>query len=377
MKDIEKLLVLLLLPVFLAGCILKKTQSRPVHPMGIMKVGKPEFVRGIHLTAWAAGEQKCLDRFNNLFGRDKLNTVVVAVKEYEGDVYIRGGKVAHDFGIRTIPIRHLGKRIKYLKSKGVYTIARIVVFKDNQLARKKPALAVKMPDGALWRDHRGDCWTDPYNREVWRYNVEIAKKAADIGFEEIQFDYVRFPSDGEVKTCRYSQIHSTASAAAAICDFLSYAKEELSVPVSVDVFGLTPSVMNDMGIGQRFLQIADTVNYISPMAYPSHYSKNEYGIKEPNSEPYKVVYRTISDASKLLKNNSGKLRPYLQDFSLGYKYGPEEVKAQIKACYDNGVYDWLLWDPRCKYSLEAIEEMSGYKPPRQTVKTSTAAKSVN
>jgi len=114
------------------------------------------------------------------------------------------------------------------------------------------------------------------------------------------------------------------------------------------------------------------VDFISPMTYPSHYAKYEYGIKDPNSEPYKVVSRTISDANKLLKEHPGKLRPYLQDFSLGYKYGPEEVKAQIKACYDNGVYDWLLWDPKCKYTLDAVDEMVKFKPPKQAVRISTS-----
>jgi len=377
MKHVKYLFVFLL-PVFLAGCILKKSQSRPAPSTALIKVGKPEFVRGIHLTPWIAGEQKYIDRFDNLFGRDKLNTVVIAVKECAGDVYIPGVGVAHNYGINAIHIKQLGKNIRYFKSKGVYTIARVVVFKDKALAVKMPGLAVKTPSGATWHDRRGNCWTDPYNREVWKYNVEIAKKAVDLGFEEIQFDYVRFPSDGDIRTCRYSQNHSTSSSAAALADFLLYAKREIPAPISVDVFGLTPSVETGMGIGQRFLQMADAVDYISPMVYPSHYGKNEYGIKDPNSEPYKIVYKTLSDANKLLKNDFRKLRPYLQDFSLGYKYGPEEVKAQIKACYDNGVYEWLLWDPRCKYTLEAIEAMSGYKPPKRTVESSTTqAKNIN
>jgi len=155
-------------------------------------------------------------------------------------------------------------------------------------------------------------------------------------------------------------------------------KNELAkynVPISIDVFGLTPSVENDMGIGQRFLKLASVCDYISPMMYPSHYAKGEYGLSDPNKFPYKTIYRGISDAKKLLKEDSYKLRPYLQDFSLGYKYGYEEVKAQIAACYDNGVFDWLLWDPKCKYNLQVIEEMVKYNPtnyiPTQQIKKST------
>lgn len=372
MKWNNYLVILFFAAVLAAGCTPKKPKKVPPAAPAVVKVGKPEFVRGIHLSCWTAGEPKFLERFDKYFGRDKLNTVVVAVKEYEGEVCVPGVKLMSDYGVKPVQIKNLVPDIKYLKSKKVYTIARIVVFKDKQLAKKNPKLAVKRPDGSIWRDRRGNCWADPYDMDVWKYNVEIAKKAVEMGFEEIQFDYVRFPSDGDIKSCRYSQAHSTSSAAAALRGFLIYARQNIPAPISVDVFGLTPSVTNDMGIGQRFLQLAEIVDFVSPMTYPSHYAKYEYGIKDPNSEPYKVVSKTISDANKLLKEHPGKLRPYLQDFSMGYKYGPEEVKAQIKACYDNGVYDWLLWDPKCKYTLDAIDEMVKFRPPKQTVKASTS-----
>ncbi|MCS7228255.1 MAG: putative glycoside hydrolase, partial [Endomicrobia bacterium] len=153
------------------------------------------------------------------------------------------------------------------------------------------------------------------------------------------------------------------------------AKEKLNpVPISIDVFGLTPSVNHDMGIGQRFLQMAEVVDYVSPMMYPSHYRKGEYGIPDPNREPYKTVFRTVSDAKRLLGEEVYKLRPYLQDFSLGYKYGSNEVKSQIKACYDNGVFDWLLWDPKCKYTLDAITEMAKYTPENYIIIKDTITK---
>jgi len=349
----------LILVVLLTSCHKKPEE---IESQQIPKVGRPQHVRGIHLSCWVAGEKKFYSRFDNLLGREKLNTIVIAVKEYTGDVYLPSAKIVADYGIKTLPIKNLENYLPFLKSKKVYPIARLVVFKDTQLAKKHPEFAVKTSDGKIWRDKKGNSWTDPYNKNVWKYNVEIARRAQELGFEEIQFDYIRFPSDGDTKNCRYSQVHNSTAATQSLIDFIRYAKKELTIAVSVDVFGLTPSVEHDMGIGQRFLKLADVSDFISPMMYPSHYGRNEYGIKEPDKEPYKTVFRTVSDAKKLLKENAYKIRPYLQDFSLGHNYGAEEVKAQIKACYDNGVFDWLLWDPKCKYTLEAIEEMVKYTP---------------
>ncbi len=329
------------------------------------KVGKPDYVRGIHLTSWVAGTINLRNRFEPILSRDKLNTIVIAIKEYQGEIYIPNVDLAKKYGLPIRPIPNIEKYLFHLKSKGVYTIARIVVFKDSALAKNHPELAVKNPDGTVWQDYRGNSWTDPYNKKVWEYNLEIAKKAAELGFEEIQFDYIRFPSDGNTKLCRYSQVHNSTNATTVLINFLSYAKDELkkyNVPISIDVFGLTPSVEHDMGIGQRFLKLAQVCDFISPMMYPSHYAKGEYGLSDPNKFPYKTIYRGISDAKKLLKEDSYKLRPYLQDFSLGYKYGYEEVKAQILACYDNGIFDWLLWDPKCKYNIEVITEMVNFTP---------------
>ncbi|MCX7910311.1 MAG: putative glycoside hydrolase [Endomicrobia bacterium] len=360
---------------FLSNACNLQTNTQNEHNNNVnpkLKVEKPKYVRGIHLSAWVAGMDKYKKRFEPYLGRDKLNTLVIAVKEYEGQLYIDVPEIRKKYNTPTIPIPKIEQYLQELKSKGVYTIARIVVFKDNFLAKNYPYLAIKNPDGSVWKDYKGNSWTDPYIKEVWEYNIEVAKKAIEIGFEEIQFDYIRFPSDGPTKLCRYSQNHTSYTATAALVEFLKYAKEKLSpTPISIDVFGLTPSVNHDMGIGQRFLQMAEVSDFVSPMMYPSHYRKGEYGIPDPNKEPYKTVFRTVSDAKKLLGDQFYKLRPYLQDFSLGYKYGKEEVKAQIKACYDNGIFDWLLWDPKCLYNLEAIEEMTKFTPENYEIKIST------
>ena len=184
-----------------------------------------------------------------------------------------------------------------------------------------------------------------------------------LGFQEIQFDYIRYPSDGDLKQCRYSYAHHTSSSASRNLEhFLEEASRRikpLGANISIDVFGLTPSVENDMGIGQKIVQMTACVDFVSPMVYPSHYALGEYGIAEPNREPYKVVHRTMSDAKRRLGEDFTRLRPYLQDFSLGVHYGPKEVRAQILACEQLGVKEWLLWNPNSQFTIAALKSKDG------------------
>ncbi|MDR0977762.1 MAG: putative glycoside hydrolase [Endomicrobium sp.] len=318
---------------------------------------KRKYIKGIHLSSWVSGSEKHRKAVLELLEKTELNTAVIDIKEYEGQVYIKGIKevdIIYKAYVAAIP--DLEKYISYLKERGVYTIARIVVFRDNNIPRKKPMLAVKNPDGTIWTDRKGITWLDPYNKEAWDYNLKIAERAADIGFDEIQFDYIRFPSDGHTKNCRYSQPHSADNALKALTGFLKEARRRLTskgVKISIDVFGLTTTARDDMGIGQKIVEMTEYVDYVSPMVYPSHYAKGTYGISDPNKEPYKVVYNSIDGALKRIP--AEKLRPWLQDFSLGYKYGKNEVQAQMQACYDNKIGNWLLWSPRCIYTRQALK----------------------
>ncbi|MCA6085433.1 putative glycoside hydrolase [Candidatus Endomicrobiellum agilis] len=322
---------------------------------------KRKYIRGIHLSAMVSGSENRRRIVANLFDNTELNTAVIDIKEYEGKVYIDGIKTVNANNAYEKAIPDIRKYISDLKEKGIYTIARIVVFRDNTLSRKKPELAVKNPDGTIWTDRKGVAWLDPYNKDTWDYNLEIAEKAVDIGFDEIQFDYIRFPSDGDTKNCCYSKPHSSAEALKALVGFLREANRRLKTKgakISIDVFGLTTTATNDMGIGQKIVEMTECVDYVSPMVYPSHYGKGNYGIEEPNKEPYKIVYFALKGALKRIPNK--KLRPWLQDFSLlGYKYGEDEVKAQMQACYDNKVGSWLLWNPRCVYTKGALKEEGG------------------
>jgi hypothetical protein len=323
-----------------------------------VKMQRPKHVRGIHLTAWVAGSPSRRAAIDQLIDETELNTVVVDIKEYEGEVYIPGIPQAEQCKSFVNAIPDAEKYVAHLKSKGIYPIARIVVFKDNVMPRRKPSLGVKDTAGNLWKDRKGITWLDPYSKESWDYNLDIAERAIDLGFEEIQFDYIRFPSDGNINTCRYSQVHTSTSSAAALVNFLKEANRRLKprgVDISIDVFGLTTTVQHDMGIGQKIIEMSEWVDYVSPMVYPSHYAKGEYRIADPNKAPYKTVFLGLEGAKKRMGEHAVKLRPYLQDFSLGYHYGAKEVRDQIQATYDNDMGDWLLWNPRCVYTRGALK----------------------
>jgi len=328
--------------------------------ISVNKHNEQFYIHGIHLTAWKAGSKQFRKKIEKYLSEDKCNTLVIAVKEYTGEVYIPDVDQVKELGSFVNAIPDIKQFINILKSKKIYTIARIVVFKDNIAARKRSSWAIKTPDGTLWTDYKGITWLDPYNKETWDYNISIAEQCANLGFDEIQFDYIRFPSDGDIKTCRYSQHHSSITAIKCISDFLKEAKTRIkskyNVNISVDIFGLTTSVFHDMGIGQNIICITDIVDYVCPMLYPSHYNKGELGIPDPNKSPYETVFRSLSDASKRLGKNYIKLRPYLQDFSLGYKYGIKEVEQQIRACYDNNIFKWTLWNPTMNYTFDIFEK---------------------
>ncbi len=330
-----------------------------------LRVDKP-VVKGIHVTSWVTGDRRLLTNIINLIDETELNTIVIDLKEADGRIaYDADIPLAKATGAIERRIRNIDSIIEECKRHNIYKIARIVLFKDTYLAEKRPDLAIKnRKTGGIWRDYKGDAFTSPYMEEVQDYNIRLAEDAARRGFDEIQFDYVRFPSDGPLKDILYPEGHNEEKAIATITGFVERAKDRLSpynVRLSVDVFGLT-TLRDDVGIGQNFRQLIDRVDYISPMVYPSHYYKGSYGYKNPNSAPYEIVRAALGDAIKKSVDGAqpedtvkNKIRPWLQDFDLGYPdYGPAEVRAQIKATRDHGINEWLLWNPGVRYTKEAL-----------------------
>ena len=325
-----------------------ETREKPIH--------------ALHVTAWLAGSKKYRAHLNELFKTTVINAIVVDIKEYEGEVYIPGVKMAEKAGAYVPAIPDVAAWIADLKRQGIYTVARIVVFKDNIMPRKNKSLAVKNPQGELWYDRHHVTWLDPYNPEAGRYNLLIALEASKLGFDEVQFDYIRFPTDGTLKQMRFSHPYDKDAAPRALVSFLQQARQllhPLGTKISVDVFGLTTTVTSGMGIGQRMSPMAEQVDYVCPMTYPSHYAKGEYGIPNPNDQPYKTIHLAMHDALKALgPSGQAKLRPYSQDFSLkgrGIHYGKKEVRAQMQAAADLGLPSWTLWNARCSYTLDAIK----------------------
>ena len=318
-------------------------------------------VRGIHLTSWGSGSQKARRELIAKINNSIINAVVVAIKETDGKVYIPGVDMARKYNAYVPAISEPEEMLKDFKGAGLYTIARIVVFKDTVMPLARKDLAVHTPDGGVWRATRGATWLDPYNNEVWAYTLDVAERAARLGFDEIQFDYLRYPTEGRTELCRYAKPHTAKNAVANLKDFLIYARGRLkpyNVKISADVFGLTTTAKDDMGIGQDITTIARNVDYVYPMMYPSHYYTGEYNLKNPNSQPYKVIDRGLKDALRRLGPDYAKLRPYLQDFNLGWHYGPHEVRAQIIAARRNMLESWVLWNASNKYNWAALTPQS-------------------
>ena len=318
-------------------------------------------VRGIHLTSWGSGSAKSRREMLKKISGSVINTVVIAVKETDGKVYIPGVEKAHKWGAHENAIPDPEAMLEDFRGAGIYTVARIVAFKDKVLPKVRKDLAVRTPNGDLWRSRNGATWVDPYHREVWDYILDIAERCAKLGFEEIQFDYIRYPSEGNTALCRYSKPHNRQASTANLSAFLDYARQRLApynVKISADVFGLTTTVKDDMGIGQDIKTLTAGSDYVYPMMYPSHYAPGEYNLKNPNASPYKVINRGLKDARAGLGADYAKLRPYLQDFSLGHHYGPQEVRAQLSATRVNLLESWVLWNPSNKYTWAALTPQS-------------------
>ncbi|HOC08186.1 MAG TPA: putative glycoside hydrolase [Bacillota bacterium] len=329
----------------------------------------PVKAKGIYLTGYTAGGKRFYDLLD-LVNRTELNAMVIDVKNDDGLVtYKTRNEMALSVGAnRIVQIKDIEKRMADLKKNGVYAIARIVAFKDTRAAGSRPDLAIKTKSGTVWRDNKGNAWLNPYNRESWEYILDVAKEAVEYGFDEIQFDYVRFPTDGNRKLIDYGEAKEKESMAEAIAAFMKYATEVLNdkgVFVSADIFGQVTTNKDDMGLGQQLEDLTVSTNILCPMVYPSHYYPGVYGVSYPDFEPYKIVYTSISTAVKRMEavdHKGGKaiLRPWLQDFTASYLkdgyqvYGRKQVREQIQATYDSGVEEWLLWNAGNYYTEGAL-----------------------
>ena len=319
----------------------------------------PDEVRGVHVTMALASLEGRFAEYLDLT-REGLNTIELDIKDENGEV----GFVASAVPLAT----RVGAARPYYKprqlaaaahARGVYLIGRVVVFEDPRLSEGRPDLAIRTTGGAVWRNHAGLGWTNPYDRRVWDYNVTIAEVAARAGFDEIQFDYVRFPTDGDTDAVVYPGKTATPPAWV-IAEFVHYASKRLKplgVRVSADVFGLAAT--RDLGIGQRPKRFAKYVDAVYPMVYPSHYGSGEYGLTDPNAAPGETVQYSLSHFRRELRSSKALLIPWLQDFSYGRTYGLADVQAQIAAARRMGARGYLLWNAAGVYTPGALAPPAG------------------
>lgn len=338
-------------------------------------VKTPESVKGIYMTSWVASNKPLREGLVKIIDETEINTVVIDIKDYSGKiVYKVTSPELKAFGSEEIRVNDLKEFIEILHKKGIYVVGRVAVFQDAYFVGFRPDLAVKTKDGSkVWKDRKGISWIDSGSREYWDYILLVAKESHKIGFDEINFDYIRFPSDGNMQDISFP-FSSTTPKATVMKNFFEYVHNKIesdpelnNLKTSADLFGMVTNTYDDMGIGQVLENALPYFDYIMPMVYPSHYPANFQGYKEPESYPYEIIKFAMEEAvirSEALASSTGqskieyknKLRPWLQDFGLRVKYGATEVRAQIKATNDLGLTSWILWSPSNKYTVSALNK---------------------
>ena len=345
-------------------------KAKDPSPPSVVHVPTPDTLRGLYVNRWAALGSK-LRTLIDVAKKTEINALVIDVKDDRGFVlYPSDVPLAHQIGADTAD-GHWMSRAKLrsvldtLAAHKIYPIARIVVAKDPLLARAKLDLAIKRKsDLQPWLDKNGNPWLDPHHREVWQYAADLAREAYNLGFSEVQFDYVRFPDERRLATEATYPLANGRVRAQVIREQLGFLRgtlKPLPMRVTADVFGLTATDTTDMGIGQKWEMFVDQVDVVLPMVYPSHFARGTYKLRNPNAHPYATIDNVLKDAIDRSKPvaNAARIIPWYQDFTLGPPhYYAEQVRAQKKAGYDNGFQSWILWNPKSNYTIAALEPQS-------------------
>jgi hypothetical protein len=340
-------------------------------------------VHGIYLNGWVFGSERFYDLVR-LADTTEVNAFVIDVKDDRGFLtYPSAVPTAIEIGAnRQARARDTRQRLAFLHQHGIYAIARIVVAKDPLLAVSKSGWGVRSTQGGYWQDRIGTRWVDAYNDSVWTYAADLAREAVLTGFDEIQFDYLRFPD--EPRSLLSQAIfpaklpgESQRDAIRRNVRLLRDRTADLGVPFTLDIFGLTTSADDDLGIGQVWEDLSSLADVVLPMVYPSHYRAGAYGIASPNREPYRIVHRALEDALRKSAplQHAARIRPYLQAFTIfRVRYTASEVRAQIRAAEELGIGDWVLWNSSGVYPAAALRaghgastERAGDGVPRDTV----------
>jgi hypothetical protein len=341
----------------------------------VQHINTPESLKALYMTACVAGTPAWRQSLKELIDTTELNAIVIDIKDSTGVV-----SFPNDFAqLKShsgCVVSDMKEFIASLHEANIYVIGRISVFQDPAYTKAFPDLAVKRKsDGKVWKDYKGLSFVDVGARPYWDYIINLSETAYTMGFDELNYDYVRYPSDGNMQDLSFTWTVGTTTKPEMLVSFFKYLHDHMhdsGAKLSADLFGMTTTVENDMGIGQVLENALPYFDYISPMVYPSHYPKNWNGFANPAEHPYEVIKIAMSkgverervwniangfftvDDSGATTTPASKLRPWLQDFDLGADYGPDKIKAQIQATYDVGLTSWMLWNAGNKYTKEAL-----------------------
>src|SRR5690625_2276684 len=319
----------------------------------------PDPIRGIYLTGWAAGTR--LGETIDYIQKHDLNAIVIDIKDADGRLsFAMPGTLADHLGANASKMGSLPEvqsALDYLREQGIYVIGRMALFQDDFLPLQRPDWALRTQAGEPWCDAAGGYWLDPTQREVLDYHVEIATFAAKLGFDEIQFDYIRYPSQqvaGYNDGPRDARIEAVTDFAAAARDRI---QGEVDIPVSGAIFGIVAVSEADYNLGQSLVDLSEALDYVSPMFYPSHFLSGDFGLKHPNSEPYKTIFASTAAAlSRTADRQWGQIRPWIQSF---FDYEAPQVEEQVRALKDLGIDSFLVWNPRGRYRYGVDYSLAG------------------
>ena len=337
-----------------------KSAVAEVVPVSASHLETPKEVKGIYISSWVAGTPSIRTKLINLVDTTELNAVIIDIKDSTGVIsFPVNDPELKKYAADSTRISDIDSLISELHQKGIYVIGRVATFQDPHMVKDHPELAVKRAsDGGVWKDHKGISWIDAGAKANWDYLVLVGKEAYNRGFDEINYDYIRYPTDGNMQDISYPWSNGQAKHEV-IGQFFEYVAKNLKptgAKVSADLFGLTTVATDDVGIGQVLSDALNSFDYVAPMVYPSHFYTGTDGFANPADHPYEIIkYSMSGGVAKALSASSSpsKLRPWLQAFDLGAVYTPAMVRSQIQATYDVGLNSWMLWDAANKYTAAA------------------------
>jgi hypothetical protein len=365
----------------------------------VTHLATPEPLRGAYMTSCIASGKKLREPLVKLIDATELNAIIIDIKDFSGKISFDVGDPRFVLNQNGCTIADIKEFIGELHKKNIYVIGRVTVMQDSVFPKAHPDAAVKKKDGSIWKDKKGLMFIDPGATEYWEYMVALGKASYAVGFDEINYDYIRFPSDGDMTDIVFTRTGSTTKANM-MKKFYEYLGREMRtarIPTSADIFGMTTTNTDDLGIGQVLEFTLPNFDYVSPMVYPSHYPPMFNGWKDPNLVPYEIIKFSMSkaydranalerkesgydDLPKVIATSTGtgtavsgtttptrppfvptgkyanKLRPWIQDFDYGKEYTEVDVRAQKRGVYDSKLTSWMTWDPSNKYTPNAYDK---------------------